>query len=116
LLFQAYALSNQYPWQTMIFTGLVLGRMAVVMAVRSENDSLLKIGFLSNKPLLGAVLLTFSLQMAIVYTPGLNSVFNTQPLTFNELLLTVVFASIVLFVVEFEKLYRRRKQRQAAAG
>lgn len=115
LLFQAYALFNHYAWQTMIFTGLVLGRMAVVMVVRSENDSLLKIGFLSNKPLLGAVLLTFTLQMAVVYTPFLNSVFNTQPLTFKELLLTIAFSSGMLFVVEIEKLYRRRK-RQTAAG
>lgn len=114
LLFQAYALSSQYAWQTMIFTGLVLGRMAVVMAVRSEDDSLFKIGIFSNKPLLGAVLLTFILQMAVVYTPFLNTVFNTRPLTLKELLLTVAFSSMVLFIVEIEKLYRRRK-RQAVA-
>ncbi|KAF0180695.1 MAG: Ca2+-transporting ATPase [Nitrospirae bacterium] len=116
VLFQAYALSSQHAWQTMIFTGLVLGRMAVVMAVRSENDSLFKIGFFSNKPLLGAVLLTLALQMAVVYTPFLNAVFNTQPLTLNEMLMTIGFASIVLFVAEIEKLYRRRKQRQAVGG
>ncbi len=109
LFFQAYTLSNNYPWQTMIFTGLVIGRMAVVMAVRSENDSLLKIGVFSNKPLLGAVLLTFALQMAVVYVPFLNPVFNTQPLTFNELALTLAFSSIVFFAIEIEKLYRRIK-------
>ncbi len=109
LFFQAYTLSNNYPWQTMIFTALVIGRMAVVMAVRSENDSLLKIGVFSNKPLLGAVLLTFALQMAVVYVPFLNPVFNTQPLTFNELALTLAFSSIVFFAIEIEKLYRRIK-------
>lgn len=111
LFFQAYTLSNQYAWQTMIFTGLVLGRMAVVMAVRSEDDSIFKIGILSNKPLVGAVLLTFVLQMAVVYIPVLNSVFNTQPLTFKELLLTIAFSSVALFAVEIGKLYRRRKKR-----
>lgn len=109
LFFQAFTLSSQYPWQTMIFTGLVIGRMAVVMAVRSESDSLFKIGILSNKPLFGAVLLTFGLQMAVVYIPFLNPIFNTQPLTFNELMLTLAFSSVVLFVIEIEKLYRRKR-------
>ncbi|HSW62788.1 MAG TPA: cation-translocating P-type ATPase [Dissulfurispiraceae bacterium] len=110
LLFQAYTISNQYAWQTMLFTGLVLGRMAIVMAVRSEEDSIFKIGLFSNKPLLSAVLLTFTLQMAVVYTPFLNSVFNTQPLSIKDLLLTIAFSSIVLFVIEIEKLYQRRKR------
>lgn len=109
LFFQAYAMLTQSPWQTMIFTGLVIGRMAVVMAVRSENDSIFKIGMFSNKPLLGAVLLTFALQMAVIYIPLFNPIFNTQPLTFNELILTLAFSSIVFFVIEMEKLYRRKR-------
>ncbi|MCX7913841.1 MAG: cation-translocating P-type ATPase, partial [Thermodesulfovibrionales bacterium] len=109
LFFQAFAIASQYPWQTMVFTGLVLGRMAVVMAVRSESDSLFKIGIFSNKPLLGAVLITFALQMAVVYIPFLNPIFYTNPLAINELLLTLAFSIFVLFVIEIEKLYRRRR-------
>ncbi len=109
IFFQSFTLSAQYPWQTMIFTGLVIGRMAVVMAVRSENDSLFKIGIFSNKPLMGAVLLTFGLQMAVVYIPFLNPIFNTQPMSFNELMLTLAFSSIVFFVIEIEKFYRKKK-------
>ncbi len=109
LFFQYYSISNNYPWQTMIFTGLVLGRMSVVMAVRSEIDSVFKIGIFSNKPLLAAVFLTFALQMAVIYVPFLNPIFNTQPLTINELILTLAFSSIVFFAIEIEKLYRRIK-------
>jgi Ca2+-transporting ATPase len=58
LLFQAFALKEGLPWQTMAFTALVIGRMRLVMGLRSEHDSLLKIGVSSNKPLLGVVLLT----------------------------------------------------------
>ena len=108
LLFQAFTLFGDYPWQTMIFTGLVLGRMAVALGVRSETDSLLKIGLFSNKPLLGAVLLTTLLQMAVVYIPSLNPIFNTQALTFNEFLLTLAFSSIVFFAIEAEKIFRRK--------
>jgi Ca2+-transporting ATPase len=109
LLFQAFAMKENMPWQTMVFTALVIGRMSVVMGVRSRHDSLLKIGFFSNKPLLGAVLLTFGLQMAATYVPFFNSLFKTEPLSLNELVLTLALSSMVLFVVEIEKFIKRRR-------
>lgn len=109
LFFQAFSIANHLPWQTMIFTGLVLGRMAVVMGVRSETDSIFRIGIFSNKPLLGAILLTFALQLAVVYIPFLNPIFYTKPLAFNELIFTIVFSMAVLLVIEIEKFYRRKR-------
>jgi Ca2+-transporting ATPase len=109
LLFQAFAIKEGMPWQTMVFTALVIGRMAVVMSVRSEEDSIFRIGFFSNRPLLGAIVLTIALQMAVVYMPFLNPVFNTQPLTLNELLLTLALSSVVFFAVEIEKLIKRKR-------
>lgn len=108
LFFQAFAIKEGMPWQTMVFTALVIGRMAVVSSVRSETDSLFKIGIFSNKPLIGAVLLTFALQMAVVYVPVLNSVFQTEPLSFSELVLTLAVASVVFVAVEIKKLIMRR--------
>ncbi|HEV2609832.1 MAG TPA: cation-translocating P-type ATPase C-terminal domain-containing protein [Noviherbaspirillum sp.] len=48
---------------------------------RSDRDSIFSQGLRSNLPLLGAVLPTFLLQMATVYVPALNPIFDTQPLT-----------------------------------
>ncbi|MDI1471945.1 MAG: cation-translocating P-type ATPase [Thermodesulfovibrio sp.] len=110
LLFQAFTLKEGMPWQTMVFTALVIGRMAVVMSVRSEEDSLFKTGFFKNRPLLGAIVLTIFLQMAVVYVPFLNPIFHTQPLTINELLLTLALSSVVFFAVEIEKFINRRKK------
>ncbi|MBT9169007.1 MAG: Calcium-transporting ATPase 1 [Syntrophomonadaceae bacterium] len=107
LLFQMFAFSEGMPWQTMVFIALVFGRMAVVMSVRSEEDSIFRIGFFSNRPLLGAIILTVALQMAVVYVPFLNPVFNTHPLKLNELLLTLALSSVVFFAIEVEKLIRR---------
>ena len=68
-------------WQTMVFTVLAFSQLAHVLAVRSERDSLLSQGLLSNRPLAAAVALTVALQLAVVYLPALNVVFVTEPLT-----------------------------------
>ncbi|MET0857539.1 MAG: cation-translocating P-type ATPase [Telluria sp.] len=109
LLVQAWALrSGSAHWQTMVFTVLTLSQMAHVMAIRSDRDSLFRLGLRSNLPLLAAVALTFLLQMATVYVPALNPVFNTQPLTALELLFCLLLSFIVFVVVEIEKLLVRR--------
>lgn len=97
-------------WQTMVFTVLSLSQMGHVLAIRSDKESLFKIGLLSNKPLLGAVLLTFLLQMATIYIPFLNPVFKTEPLTAGELFITLVLSSFVFIAVEIEKWFLRRRE------
>lgn len=107
---QAWALSTGHThWQTMVFTVLTLGQMAHVMAIRSESESLWRLGLFTNRPLLGAVLLTFVLQMATIYVPFLNPIFKTQPLNLMELVLCLVAASVVWIVVEIEKTWRRSR-------
>ncbi|SPD74440.1 putative calcium-transporting ATPase [uncultured Desulfobacterium sp.] len=107
---QAYFIkSSQTHWQTMVFTVLCLSQMGHVLAIRSGRESFFRLGVLSNKPLLGAVLLTLALQMATVYVPALNPIFKTAPLTFNELLVTLAVSSMVFWAVELEKLVKRRK-------
>jgi Ca2+-transporting ATPase len=94
----------------MVFTVLTLSQMAHVLAIRSETESLWRLGLGTNKALLGAVALTFALQMATIYVPFLNPVFKTQPLSASELGLCLAAAAVVFVVVEMEKLWRRRRQ------
>ena len=106
---QAWALSmGQAHWQTMVFTVLTLSQMAHVLAIRSETVSLWRLGLGTNKPLLGAVLLTFALQMATIYVPILNPIFKTQPLSIGELALCLAASAVVWAAVEVEKAWRRR--------
>ena len=106
---QAWALRTGLEhWQTMTFTVLTLSQMGHVLAVRSEHDSLLTQGLLSNRPLLGAVVLTILLQCAVIYLPVSWSIFKTQPLTGGELALCFAVASIVFVAVEIEKWMVRR--------
>ena len=102
-------------WQTMVFTTLTLSQMGHAMAIRSNRDSLFTIGLFSNVALLGAVLLTFGLQLAVVYVPFLQQVFNTVSLSANELVISLVLSTVVFGAVEVEKWALRRRNRNYRA-
>jgi Ca2+-transporting ATPase len=96
-------------WQTMIFTTLVLSQLGNAIALRSERESLFTIGLFSNPAMLGTVLLTFGLQLAVVYVPLFQGIFNTQALSLSELVIGLVLSAAVFLGVEIEKLVLRRR-------
>ena len=105
----AWAISrNAAYWQTMVFTVLTVSQLFHSLAVRSERASLFSIGLFSNLPMLGAVLLTLLLQLAVIYLPALNAIFHTQPLPFFDLVVCLLVSSLVLVAVEIEKWLIRR--------
>jgi Ca2+-transporting ATPase len=106
---QAWASDQDVAYsQSMVFSVLTFSQMFHVLAIRSERDSLWRIGVFSNLPLLLAVLATFALQLAVIYVPWLQPVFKTAPLRAADVALCILIASIVLLAVELEKLLVRR--------
>ncbi len=104
IMSQAWAIaSGAEYWQTVVFTVLTVSQLFHSLAVRSERSSLLSIGLTSNLPMLGAVLLTVGLQLAVIYVPFLNPIFKTQPLPLFDLAMCFALSSLVLFAVEIEK-------------
>jgi Ca2+-transporting ATPase len=103
-----YYNADNEAWQTMIFTVLTLSQMGQAMSVRSDTESLFTLGLRTNKPLLGAVLVTLALQLMVIYWGPLQRVFKTVPLTATELSVALAVATIVFWSVELEKLIRRR--------
>jgi Ca2+-transporting ATPase len=95
-------------WQTMAFTTLTLSQMGNALATRSEVDTIFKIGLLSNKAMLGSVLLTFVLQLGVIYLPFLNEVFGTTPLTLRDLGISLAASTVVFFAVEGVKALRKK--------
>jgi len=112
LFAQAWAIhTGSENWQTIAFTVLTLSQMGHVLAIRSERESLFSLGLRSNRPLLGAVLLTFALQMAVIYVPALNPIFRTAPLGAADLAFCLALSSVVFLAVESQKWFVRMRAR-----
>jgi Ca2+-transporting ATPase len=112
LFAQSWALeADTAKWQTMAFTVLTLSQMGNVLAIRSERDSLFSLGLTTNLPLLGAVAITFALQMAVIYVPALNPIFHTTPLEAADLAFCLVISSVVFVAIELQKWLGRLRAR-----
>ncbi|HEX2908743.1 MAG TPA: cation-translocating P-type ATPase, partial [Phototrophicaceae bacterium] len=99
---------NAFTWNTMVFMFLTIAQMGHALANRSHRESTFKIGFLGNRFLVIAVVLTIFLQLVAVYLPFFNHIFNTTPLTLTQLAICLVLSTIVFWGVEVEKLFIRR--------
>jgi P-type Ca2+ transporter type 2C len=96
-------------WQTMVFTTLALSRVWMAETMRSDRDSLFRIGVFSNRPMLAAVLLTIGLQLAVIYVPLLQSVFKTTALSSIDLLISIGLSGIIFGAIELEKWFNRKR-------
>lgn len=103
----AFYFDHEFAWQTMIFTTLTLAQMGNALASRSEQQTLWEAGIFSNPSLLGAVLLTFALQMAVVYLPFLQNIFKTTSLSLLEFAISFGASVLVLLVIDGVKLLKR---------
>ncbi len=105
-----WAEATDRPWQTMVFTSLALLQLGHVLAVRSESQSFWRLGLLSNRPMLGAVLLTLSLQLLVIYLPLAQELLHTEALSAGELVLVLALSTAAFWAVEVEKAVRRRSR------
>jgi Ca2+-transporting ATPase len=110
LYYRLYPSAPRELWQTITFTTLTLAQMGNALATRSDRDTLWQIGLFSNKTMLGSVLLTFALQLAVIYVPFLNRAFSTTPLSLRDLLVSLAFSVIVFLAVELFKWVRQRQK------
>ena len=100
--------TNNPHWPTMVFTTITLSQMGHALAVRSEQESLFKLGLFSNKLLLSAVTLTFILQFGITYWKPAQAWFGTTALPPFELAISLGLSIVVFCAVEVEKWFKRR--------
>jgi len=74
---------------------------------RSTHESIFSLGFLTNTKLVYATLISFALQMAVVYIPFLQTIFKTQPLGWFDWIMVLVISSFPLLAMELVKLINR---------
>jgi Ca2+-transporting ATPase len=72
--------------------------------------TIFQLGIFTNPALIGAVVLTFALQMAVIYVPFLQNIFDTTALTFGQLMLSLGLSMIVFIVVEVAKVIRQKSK------
>ena len=92
----------------MVFTTLTLSQMGNALAIRSNRESLFTIGIFSNMMMIWAVLLTFVLQMAVIYVPFLQDIFGTEALSARDLAISLAASVVVFVIIEIYKFARRR--------
>ena len=97
-------------WRTIVFVVITLSQMGHVLSIRSLSDSIFRIGFFSNPPMLAAVALTFLLQFALVYVPPLQKLFHTTALRWQDMALCLAASTIVFWGVEAYKWWHRRTE------
>ena len=96
---------------TMTQAGIVVSQFFNSFAVRTEEQSILRIGFFSNKPLVLAGLFGIAFVSCISYVPLLQSVFNTAPLRLSDWIVLVVLGALLLIAEEIRKAILRSRHR-----
>lgn len=102
------AANGNPAWNTMVFFFLTIAQMGHALALRSHRESTFTLNIFTNRLLLGAIIFTVLVQLGAIYLPFFNQLFNTNPLTAEQLLLCAVLSTIVFVGVEIEKLLIRR--------
>jgi P-type Ca2+ transporter type 2C len=94
--------------RTIAFVTLTFSELFRSYACRSNTESIFKIGIFSNKQLVFATVISFVLQIAVVYLPFAQKVFKTEPLGIVELVLVILVASFPFWVTELIKAINKK--------
>lgn len=95
-------------WGTLMFTALGLMQVGRAFSSRSFFEPFWKQPFRTNKVLLGMIFTVVAVLMLVIYTPGVQTIFHVVGLSGANLGLCIVFAIIVLAIMEVVKAFDRR--------
>jgi Ca2+-transporting ATPase len=105
--------ASEETWRTMVFTVLAFLQLSHALVVRSERESIFKLGFGTNRVLLIVLVVSATVQLALVYVPLLQPIFETTALTATELAVVLLVTPIPFIAVEIEKWFTRRREARA---
>ena len=105
---QLYDIRTQ---QTMVFTTLCFVQLGNALSVRFVYDPLFSSRIFANKRLWGAIVLTVTMQLLIVYVPFLQSIFKTTALAWNAMVIILMATAGSTLCTELLKYLNRRKHK-----
>ena len=117
------AFFSNMPWEssfklaearTQLFTAMVMMELAVAISARSLKYPVFKVGPFKNKFLWLAVLSSFALQLFVLYTPGVQALFDLHTPELIDWAIAALFAFVVFSVLEIGK-YVASRQRDVSA-
>ena len=92
--------------QTMAFTVLAFSQLTHVYNLRSNKDSIFKVGLLTNKTLIGATLLSGLLMLIVLAIPFMQGIFEVAALPVNAILVAIGLILAPVLIVEIFKLLK----------
>lgn len=93
--------------RTVTFCVLAFTQLFFALACRSEVDTFLGLGPLTNRTLFGAIAASTILQVGVVSIPAARGVFDVAPLTAGDWLRLLPLALAPVTIIELAKLVRR---------
>ena len=96
--------------RTIVMVTLITAELLRAFSSRSQDFTLFKIGFFTNKTMNLSVIGAFLLTVAVVYVPVAADLFNLVPLTFNDWEIVIMFAFIPLVAGELYKVIFKKNK------
>lgn len=96
--------------RTGAFSVMAFTQLFSALNMRSLRSSVFEIGLFANFYLILGLIVSFFLQIFIIYTPFFQRVFELYPLALSELLAIIALSSFVFWFGEFYKKIRRWKR------
>ncbi|NLJ41055.1 MAG: calcium-translocating P-type ATPase, SERCA-type [Clostridiales bacterium] len=91
--------------RTMAFGVLTLCQLFHSLNVRSNTESIFKMGLFTNIRLLYAIALSLLMQLSVMIIPTLSQIFKTVTLDGRQWILVVILSLVPLIIVEAQKLW-----------
>jgi Ca2+-transporting ATPase len=97
--------------RTQLLTAMIMMELVIALSMRSLKYPLLKVGVFKNKYLWLAIIISFALQLVILYVPYLQGLFDVHAPELIDWVVAVLFAGIIFSVIEIGKYVTSRKKR-----
>jgi P-type Ca2+ transporter type 2C len=98
--------------RNLAFSVLVFGELFRAFAARSTTRVFWEVGAFTNLRLLAVVVFSVLMQLGIHHIPAAQTLFEIDPLSVGDCVLTLVVPLVPVTIIEMGKLVRRRAARE----